>query len=52
MGKKKAAGEKVKVARENGFDDDITSINNRPVFREILPYTGGLYETQIKIWRE
>jgi hypothetical protein len=43
MGKKKAAGEKLKAARENGFDDDMTGIDDRPALREILPYTDGLY---------
>ncbi len=50
MGKKKAAGEKVKAARENGFDnDDMTGIDGRPVLREILPHTGGVYETQMEV---
>jgi len=31
MGKKKAAGEKVKATREKGFNDDMTGIDNRPV---------------------
>ena len=34
MDKKKAAGEKVMAVRENGFDDDMTSINNHPSLRE------------------
>jgi hypothetical protein len=43
MGKKKTAEEKVKAAREKGFNNAMTSINNRPVLREILEYTKGLY---------
>jgi hypothetical protein len=35
MSKRKAAGEKVKAAPGNGFDNDLTSINDRPVCREI-----------------
>jgi hypothetical protein len=31
MGKKRVVGEKVKAARENGFNDDITGIDDRPV---------------------
>jgi hypothetical protein len=38
MGKKKAVGEKVKVARENGFDDDMTCIDDCPVFRDPAIY--------------
>jgi len=45
MGKKKIAAEKVKAARENGFDDDMTGINDRHVLREILPYIDDMYET-------
>jgi len=49
MGKKKAAEEKVKATREKEFDDDMTSIDGRPVLREILPYTGGLYNTRLDV---
>ena len=52
IGKKKAAGKKVKAAQKNGFDDDMNGIDDRPVLREILPYTGGVYKTQIEVWRE
>jgi hypothetical protein len=52
MGKKKTAKEKVKGAREKGFDDDMTSIDDRPVLREILEHTEGLYELQMEVWRE
>ena len=52
MGKKKTPAEKVKAARENGFDDDMTGIDDRHVLREILPYTDGAYETQMELWRE
>jgi hypothetical protein len=52
MGKKKPAGEKVMAARENGFDDDMTGIDDRPVLQEILDYTGGLYKVQMEVWRE
>jgi hypothetical protein len=49
MGKKKTLAEKVKAARENGFDDDMTGIDNRHVLREILPYIDGAYETQMEL---
>jgi hypothetical protein len=52
MGKKKTPAEKVKAARENGFDDDMTGIDDRHVLREILPYIDGAYETQMELWRE
>jgi hypothetical protein len=52
MGKRKTAGEEVKAAREKGFDDDKTRINDRPVLREILPYSKGLYGIQMEVWRE
>lgn len=52
MGKKKTAAEKVKAARENGFDDDMTGIDDRHVLREILPYTDGVYKTQMELWQE
>jgi hypothetical protein len=52
MGKKKTPAEKVKAARENGFNDDITGIDDRHVLREILPYIDGAYKTQIELWRE
>lgn len=48
MGKKKTAAEKVKAARENGFHDDMTGIDDRHVLREILPYTDGVYKTQME----
>jgi hypothetical protein len=37
--------EKVKAARENRFDNNMTSINDRHVLREILEYTDGAYKT-------
>jgi hypothetical protein len=52
MGKKKTAAEKVKAAREKGFNDDMTSIDDRPVLRKILDYSKGLYNIQMEVWRE
>lgn len=52
MGKKKTAEEKVKAAREKGFNGDMTGIDDRPVLREILEYTEGLYSIQMEVWRE
>jgi hypothetical protein len=52
MVKKKTASEKVTAAREKGFNDDMTGINDRPVLRKILDYSKGLYEVQMEIWRE
>ncbi|KAF2791926.1 hypothetical protein K505DRAFT_247792 [Melanomma pulvis-pyrius CBS 109.77] len=52
MGKKKTAAERVKVAREKRFNDDMTGIDDRPVLRKILGYSEGLYEVQIEVWRE
>ena len=52
MGKKKTAVEKVKAARERGFNDDMTGIDDRPVLRKILGYSEGLYEVQMEVWRE
>jgi hypothetical protein len=49
MGKKKTAAEKVKAAREKGFNDDITSINNRSVLQKILDYSKGLYNIQMEV---
>ncbi len=49
MGKKKTVGEKVKAAREKGFNDDMTGIDDRPVLREILDYSKGLYEIQMEV---
>ena len=51
MGKKMAAWEKVKAARENGFDDDMTGINDHHVIREILEETDITYEIQMNIWQ-
>jgi hypothetical protein len=45
MGKKKGVEEKVKATQEKEFDNDMTSIDGRPALWEILPYTGGLYNT-------
>jgi hypothetical protein len=50
-GKEKGSREEVKVARENGFDNDLTGIDDCLVFQEILPYMGGPYKTQMEIWR-
>jgi hypothetical protein len=52
MGKKRTSEEVAKIARENGFDDYLTSIDDRPVFRETLPYTNGLYDMQLDLWDE
>jgi hypothetical protein len=32
----------MKAVLENGFDDDMTGFDDRPVFREILECTNGL----------
>jgi hypothetical protein len=34
----------VKAAREKGFNNDITGIDDRPVLRKILGYLEGLYK--------
>ncbi|KAF4617067.1 hypothetical protein G7Y89_g15080 [Cudoniella acicularis] len=52
MGKKKTAAEKVEAAREKGFNDDMTGIDDRPVLRKILDYSKGLYDMQMEVWRE
>ena len=52
IGKKKIAVEKVKAAREKGFNDDMTGIDDRLVLRKILDYSKGLYKIQIEVWRE
>jgi len=49
IGKKKTAIKKVKATRENKFDHNITSINDHHVFRKILPYTNGMYKTQVNL---
>jgi hypothetical protein len=52
MAKKKTAAEKVKAAREKGFNNDMTGIDDCPVLRKILGYSKGLYDTQMEVWRE
>jgi len=53
MGKKMSAREKVEAARANGFDDDdMVSIDDRPVLRDVLEYTSELYKAQMEMWRE
>jgi hypothetical protein len=47
MGKERTLEEVAKIARENGFDDDLTGIYDRPVLREILQYTNGLYDIKL-----
>jgi hypothetical protein len=42
----------MKAVLDNGFDDDMTGFDDRPVFREILEYTDGLYKTQMELWQE
>ncbi|KAF8847233.1 hypothetical protein BDZ45DRAFT_755127 [Acephala macrosclerotiorum] len=43
--------EKAKAVRENGFNDDMTGIDDRLTLKELLPYTKGLYNEQIDTWR-
>ena len=47
--KKKTLAEKVKAAQENRFNNNITSIDNRHILREILPYINSAYKTQIEL---
>ena len=50
IGKKISLEDVVRKAEENGFENDLTGINDHTVIREILPYSSGLYKTQIDIW--
>jgi hypothetical protein len=52
MGKKRTPEEKAKAARENGFDDDDNDVDDGLVQREVLPYTTGVYNEQMDMWRE
>jgi len=47
--KKKILVEKVKVARENKFNNNITSIDNCYILCEILLYINSAYKMQIKL---
>jgi len=47
----KIVAEKVK-AREKGFNNDMTGIDDRPILRKILDYSKGLYNIQMEVWRE
>jgi len=49
MGKERTSEEVAKIAQENGFDDDLTSIYDRSVLREILQYTDGLYDIKLDL---
>jgi hypothetical protein len=52
MGKKKTPEEKAKRAREKGFNDDDNGIDDSLVLKKILPYTTGVYNEQMDMWRE
>jgi hypothetical protein len=41
--------EKMKAVLENGFDDDMTGFDDRPVFREILEYTNWLLKIEHRV---
>jgi hypothetical protein len=49
--RKRTQEEKAKAAQENGFDNDMTTIDDRLVLKEVLPYTKGLYNEQMDTWR-
>jgi hypothetical protein len=50
VGEKRMLEDMVRTARENGFDDGLTGIDDRLLLREVLPYTNQLYNTQMDIW--
>ena len=50
--KKISAGEKVQNARENGFNDDVTCVDDSVVHQPLEPWTSKLYEDIWKLWIE
>ena len=52
MGKKRTPEELAKKARENGFDDDMTGIDDAKISRPITSYTDGLYARRWSMWLE
>jgi len=44
IGKKISLEDVVRKAEENGFDIDLTGIDDRTVMREFLLYSSGLYK--------
>lgn len=52
MGKKRTAEERRRYAKENGFDDDDTDVDDNPVPRDVLDYTKEKYDVQMELWFE
>jgi hypothetical protein len=48
--RKKTQEEKAQAARENGFDDDMTDVDDSIVLRRIEDYTQESYNEQMDTW--
>lgn len=49
MGKKRTAKDKRRLAEENGYDDDETTVDDTPVPNKVLEYTKGKYDVQTEL---
>ena len=52
MGKHLTPEERAKKAREKGFNDDITGIDDTQISKPITAYTEWLYNWQWDMWVE
>jgi hypothetical protein len=48
--RKRSQEEKAQVAQENGFDDDMSDVDDSIVLRKIEDYTEELYNEQMDTW--
>ncbi|KAK0721562.1 hypothetical protein B0T26DRAFT_739088 [Lasiosphaeria miniovina] len=50
MVRRRTAEERRRCAEENGFDDDDTDVDDKPIPRDVLDYTKERYNHQMDLW--